>query len=289
MLEHDKKADIFLASMGVCMHTEDTMAHEEKHKYIAKIGEGVKARYFYTQEALDAYKKALSSKDEKAALEKGTADTQKMRDSMYTKSYASKEEEAKDVEKYNKMMDKNDANADAYIKAKTMKGKLEAVKETRAELAKAKQERARTETVKKEADPVKQTTEAPKTKTKKELGSGVKEYAKALTSEDEKRKSDAAYAKSEKAKADFEKKEAAYNELEGTLKFKKKKEARAEMEKAAAAANKANAENTKALNEYLDSKNTSKAKAVAEVFDKRNPEVSKRIKKGRDWAKSRLK
>lgn len=41
-----------------------------KHKYIAKIGEGAKARYFYTQEALAAYKKALSSKDEKAALDK---------------------------------------------------------------------------------------------------------------------------------------------------------------------------------------------------------------------------
>lgn len=46
----------------------DYLMHR-KHKYIAKIGEGVKAKYFYTQEALDAYKKALSSKDEKAVLD----------------------------------------------------------------------------------------------------------------------------------------------------------------------------------------------------------------------------
>ena len=34
------------------------------HKYIAKIGYGPSARYFYTQEQLNAYRKALSSKDE---------------------------------------------------------------------------------------------------------------------------------------------------------------------------------------------------------------------------------
>lgn len=42
----------------------------KSHKYIAKIGEGIKARYFYTQEELNAYKNALSSKDEKAAVDK---------------------------------------------------------------------------------------------------------------------------------------------------------------------------------------------------------------------------
>lgn len=34
------------------------------HKYIAKIGSGKDARYFYSQSELDAYKKAFSSKDE---------------------------------------------------------------------------------------------------------------------------------------------------------------------------------------------------------------------------------
>lgn len=34
------------------------------HKYIAKIGSGKNARYFYNQSEWDAYKKAFSSKDE---------------------------------------------------------------------------------------------------------------------------------------------------------------------------------------------------------------------------------
>lgn len=39
---------------------------KKNHKYIAKIGEGVKARYFYTQQELDAYKKELKAKGEQS-------------------------------------------------------------------------------------------------------------------------------------------------------------------------------------------------------------------------------
>lgn len=39
-------------------------------KYLAKIGKGINARYFYTKEEIEAYKKALSSKDEKARMDK---------------------------------------------------------------------------------------------------------------------------------------------------------------------------------------------------------------------------
>lgn len=38
-----------------------------KHKYIAKIGEGKAAKYFYTQEQLDAYKNGLSGKVQRGA------------------------------------------------------------------------------------------------------------------------------------------------------------------------------------------------------------------------------
>lgn len=42
------------------------------HRYIQKIVKNGKTRYFYTMEELNAYKKALSSKDEMAALQKAT-------------------------------------------------------------------------------------------------------------------------------------------------------------------------------------------------------------------------
>lgn len=42
----------------------------KNHKYIAKIGEGINAKYFYTREELAAYKRALSSKDEAANVDR---------------------------------------------------------------------------------------------------------------------------------------------------------------------------------------------------------------------------
>ena len=285
MLEHDKKTDIFLAHMGVCMHTEDTLEHKEKPKYIAKIGEGAQARYFYTMEAFNAYKKALSSKDEAAAVEKAQnhpdikLDEYDLGNGRKITSWTTTNKEAGDA------LDKADM---AYYESKTLKGKAKAVKETYKDLKETRQER-------KENAKSKVTTAEPDAKTaqesrtKKEVGSGVKEYGKALTSIDEKKKEEAAYTKAKKAQADYEKKRDEYKELEGSLKFKKKKEAREEMEKAAASANKANSEHAKAQQEYLDSKKAStRAKATSEVFNKRNPEVKKRIKKGRDWAKSQL-
>lgn len=52
-------------SVDELRHSTDELIHwgiPGKHKYIAKIGEGIKARYFYTQEQIDAYKNAMSGK-----------------------------------------------------------------------------------------------------------------------------------------------------------------------------------------------------------------------------------
>lgn len=278
MLEHDKKTDIFLAHMGVCMHTEDTLEHKEKPRYIAKIGEGVKARYFYTVEAYNAYKKALSSKDEMNELKKVTG----VEDNAGYDAEATAVTRAMNKKEQGGEGSTEAANAlDEYQKSKTIKGKVDAVKETYKELQSKRPAATKT-------DPEKTTETKTEPKSKKEIGSGIKEYAKAVSSSDEKHAEADAKAKADKANVDYQKKLDAFNEVDGTLQLKKRKEALAELEKAAAEASKANAEYSKAQQAHLDSITSNKVKAVAEVFDKRNPEVSKRIKKGRDWVKSRL-
>lgn len=166
-----------------------------KHKYIAKIGEGINARYFYTMEALNAYKQALSSKDEKATLDKANAEeaaSDKRFDDAAAKRNAvdkewkesgalkkmtlrkelneAKREEGKAFLESEEARKKADNAAMDYRNAKTLKGKVEAVKETHADLQKKKtQRKAKTEventvndakkTVKNKADDVKKTVE----------------------------------------------------------------------------------------------------------------------------------
>ena len=102
-------------------HTDEL--YHGKHKYIAKIGEGVKARYFYTQEALEAYKKALSSKDEKAAYLDPNNPVNQFHGGVVSTP--------EDKQKWEEESAKRDAERarlkEDYDKAKTLKGKAEAV------------------------------------------------------------------------------------------------------------------------------------------------------------------
>ena len=105
-------------------HTEE-LSHAS-HKYIAKIGEGVKAKYFYTQEALNAYKKALSSKDERAELGKalngpGVAKVD-IKDPR-TGTVVGSATTITGKENVKRVVDA----AEAYDKANTIEGKAEAV------------------------------------------------------------------------------------------------------------------------------------------------------------------
>lgn len=289
MLEHDKKADVFLASMGVCMHKEDGLEHKEKHKYIAKIGEGINARYFYTIEAFNAYKKALSSKDEKAAadsaqkkymdeLDKGVKlEKQYAHESVF--GFGKKKKEAKAImddarNNIDNAKTERDKARSNYEKAesRTIAEKIDDVKKTHKELQSKKITDKKT---------IKQPSNSAKTsddpKVKKELGSGVKEYAKAVkksTTIDEKVKVGAAAVKKEVAKKNLQ--SAAKSGDVGLA-------AKALRDKAAS-----DAEYVKAKAEYEVAKRTNDPKAISKTFDRRNPEVSKRIKKGRDWVKSRL-
>ena len=83
-------------------HTDEL--NHANHKYIAKIGEGKNAKYFYTQEALDAYKKGLSKGTDTAnklntakteasrQLDNAKYDTQyKVKEGMHTVNVATQE------------------------------------------------------------------------------------------------------------------------------------------------------------------------------------------------------
>lgn len=278
-------------------HTEE-LNHAE-HKYIAKIGEGVKARYFYTQEALNAYKKALSSKDEKAALDKAL-------DGPGVTKGANGAFTIEGRENIDRVMK---AEGD-YAEASSLKGKAKAVAET----FKERNPNAGAN-VKKAAANVKEAADA---------------YGKALSSDDElqeyykssnaeydakenTRKADIArdHAQSgyEKAKSATVKNRAANVKIElakgdaistkedavkkaknivnaVSSKDEQKAYEKAERDYQTAVSNQTKAANkTDAALKNYERANTLKGKAqdVAEVFNERNPETVKKLKRGRDF------
>lgn len=114
------------------------------HKYIDKIIKNGKTRYFYTMEELNAYKKALSSKDEEKAFirannvkRKPTAgngvNTRKEQiKTAYARTYGSKMnlKKAKNPAEFGKKMGDyviRKKTMDDYEKAKTVKGKIDDV------------------------------------------------------------------------------------------------------------------------------------------------------------------
>lgn len=103
-------------------HTDEL--NHANHKYIAKIGEGVKARYFYTQESLSAYKKALSSKDEKAAL----LDPNNPINQFHGSVVSTPEEKQKWEEESAKRDAERKRLTEDYKRTQTLKGKAEDVK-----------------------------------------------------------------------------------------------------------------------------------------------------------------
>lgn len=127
----------------------DHLEHK-KHKYITKLKSNGRTRYFYTNEELAAFRKALSSKDERDRFTNVTGVTSRHRkfyNDKYMNSRAERKEAVKDsrleVEelrreraqkpkndrreinvKYNKMKKAQDD----YDRAKTLKGKIEDVR-----------------------------------------------------------------------------------------------------------------------------------------------------------------
>lgn len=144
-----------------------------RHKYIAKIGEGINARYFYTMDALNKYKQALSSKDEKAAYEKARSgpDVEKtvydFGDGTKSTSYNAKTPEAE------KRMSET---REAYTNAQTMQGKIDAVKEAHTEI---KREKAVREAVKDPKKAVEKTAKDAKKNLTNKVDDAAKEAKKA--------------------------------------------------------------------------------------------------------------
>lgn len=82
---------------------------DRAHKYIAKIGEGAKARYFYTQQEIDAYKRDRALNKSKKELENSRAAQNKQTEKLGSKeadrrkkAAAQREKEAKAAEKASK-------------------------------------------------------------------------------------------------------------------------------------------------------------------------------------------
>ena len=116
------------------------------HKYIEKIVKNGKTRYFYTLEELNAYKKALSSKDEadkyiKSAYGEDKKVTNKNRDKLVkkinndykkTSKLMKKKGMAEYLEYENPNLMKRYKNTEKkkrdYEKAKTTKGKIDDLK-----------------------------------------------------------------------------------------------------------------------------------------------------------------
>lgn len=257
----------------------------KQHKYIAKQKTGNKTRYFYTQEELAAYKRALSSRDEKAAYEnsqnKAKAAIKNYEDVSYKNMHKTvlalpgkkKNEAQAEIDnakkEANKAIAEKDANKEKYEKSQTLKGKVEDVKKVNAQVKERKAE----EKAAKKAD-------------RKEE---IKGYAKALTTSDEKKKYFEKDKKMYEELDNFKEKKAEFKEVEATsLNPKKRKEARAEMEKAAADFEKAKAEQKKADQEWEKAENTSKAEAVKEVFNKHHPDTVKRVNKAKKKIKKYL-
>ena len=181
-------------------------------KYIAKIKKGAKTRYIYTQKELEAYKKALSSKDEQQALDKAKKKYKaldnklsKNRDKALASTKAHQIEKPgankarlkkvsdrdyavfkKTVSDWEKSISDKDKAKKNLVKAQTLKGKVEAVRDTYRQFH-PKQAKAIDKGKKKVEKFIKDT------KTK------ANAYGKALSSKDEKKDLDKAAKKHREA------------------------------------------------------------------------------------------
>lgn len=252
----------------------------KQHKYIAKQKTGNKTRYFYTQEELAAYKRALSSQDEAKKFNKATgADKAKspipgyevhQLATSYARTALAKENGSPE---YNKMK----KTQDDYERAKTLKGKAEDVKKVNAQV---KERRAEEKAVRKEEKAAK----------KADRKAEINDYKKALSSKDE----SAAYEKSNK-KLDnaFEKEKKVKSEnaydANARLLGKKKKEAQAENEKVEAERKKAQAERDKARDDFERAETIKgKSEDLKEAFNKHHPDTVKRVNKAKKKIKKYL-
>jgi hypothetical protein len=234
------------------------------HKYIAKIGSGPNAKYFYTQEALNAYKQALSSKDEKAAMVKAEnhPDVQKIDGGyMTTNKEAGKRLEETSID---------------YYESKKLKGKLKDVAEVHKEI------KAEKETVKAEK--------------KQQRKQKLDVYKKALSSEDEKAALDKA-VKEQNAKAKdlgSVNKSDAKNVVKA-VKSKNKEAVKKELSEITSKGkqqqmNEAAAKTKAAEKAYAESQTVKgKAKAVADTYKKLNPKSAERIQNGKNYLDELLK
>ena len=161
-------------------------------KYIAKNKKGLKTRYIYTQKELEAYKRALSSKDELSNQQKARADLKKAKQNLstankYTKSavklHGLKKPDGipnyKEAKKQYDNAKRKEIDATNNLeRAKTLKGKAEAVRDTYRKLN-PKQAKAIDDGKKKVDKFIKDTKTKAKTK--------ANAYGKALSSKDEKK------------------------------------------------------------------------------------------------------
>ena len=169
-------------------HYVDYLMHRNvntSHKYIAKIGEGVNARYFYTLEALNAYKKALSGQDEKANL-------QQVRNSPDVKKHEYKFDDGTSSTSYSgtnrAAQAKLDKATQDYNDSRTIKGRMEDVKEAHQQV---KQQKALRNVVE---DPKGQVEKQVKTAGKK-----VSKEASKVSKDADRIADDAKYAAKDKA------------------------------------------------------------------------------------------
>ena len=255
------------------------------HKYIAKIGKGKDAKYFYTQEALNAYKRALSSKDEKekfidvtgtpertpnglrvnqlatarvrSAIARGTANAQLEKGSGIDLNNLEK------AERYTKA-------ENAYDEARTLKGKAKAVDEVHKEIKAEKN--------------------AVKAEKRQQRQEKINAYKNALSSKDEKAALNKA-VKNERATVDDIHKidDGEIRDLKNAIKNLDGKDLKKQLsdltkkgaEKQTA---EARAKTEGARKAYVESQTLrGKAKALAEVHKSYNPESAAKFEKLEDY------
>ena len=274
----------------------------KQHKYIAKTKSNGKTRYFYTQEELAAYKRALSSRDEKNKFIKVTgADkaksplegfkvnqlgTARVR-TAYAKYYMdNKKDNPSEVAKAKADYEKFKPAEDDYDRARTLKGKAEDVKKVNAQV---KERRAEEKAVRKEE-------KAAKKADRKEE---IKDYAKALTYKDEEKalekaekKRDAAESKYEDAMANRKKVVSENQKDSRSLNKEKRKNAQAKMDEARSYEAKMKSEFEKLDDEEWEASmkylNSNRKEDLKEAFNKHHPDTVKRVNKAKKKIKKYL-